>query len=230
MAIYKPAGLLVHRSDIDRHETQFAVQLVRNQIGRKVYPVHRLDKPTAGVLLFALNPESAKNINLQFSAHTVYKEYQAVVRGHTPDDGIVDHPIVRLPDKYTDGPISTEAKPQQAVTRFETLNTTELPHAVGRYSTARYSLVKLVPETGRKHQLRRHMKHISHHIIGDTSYGDGRHNRFFRVQFDCRRLLLCATRLVVKHPESQQEISLYTDVDALFSELLSRAGLSQGDG
>ena len=102
VAINKPSGLLVHRSPIDRHETRFALQMVRDQLGQRVYPVHRLDKPTSGVLLFALSPEMARGLSEQFSAHIVQKRYMAVVRGWCPEQGLVDHPLKDKPDKIAD--------------------------------------------------------------------------------------------------------------------------------
>ncbi|MCK5895995.1 MAG: tRNA pseudouridine(65) synthase TruC [Cocleimonas sp.] len=202
VAINKPSGLLVHRSLIDRHETEFAIQTTRDQIGQFVYPVHRLDKPTSGVLLFALDKETARNITLQFSEKKVKKQYVAVVRGHTKVSDTIDYALKEQHDKMTDVNAKQDKEAQDAVTCYTRQATVELPFAVGRYATARYSLLHLMPTTGRKHQIRRHMKHIFHPIVGDTSHGDGKHNTFFRQQFDCHRLLLQANRLCLAHPIS----------------------------
>jgi len=102
VAINKPSGLLVHRSPIDRHETRFALQMVRDQIGQHVYPVHRLDKPTSGVLVFALSSELARQISTQFAAGSVSKHYLAVVRGHCPPQGSIDHPLQEKLDRIAD--------------------------------------------------------------------------------------------------------------------------------
>lgn len=199
VAIHKPAGLLVHRSELDRHETRFAVQMLREQIGQWVWPAHRLDRGTSGVLLFALDPATAGMVGRQFEAQEVEKTYLAVVRGHPPEAGDIHHPLVRPKDdreiKRDPGP------PQPAHTRYRRLATVELPYPVDRYPTSRYALVELHPETGRRHQLRRHLKHISHPIIGDATYGKGRHNRLFAELFGTPRLLLACTGLALNHPD-----------------------------
>ncbi|MDD1668113.1 MAG: tRNA pseudouridine(65) synthase TruC [Methanomicrobiales archaeon] len=224
VAVNKPSGLLVHRSPIDRHETRFALQLVRNQVGRRVYPVHRLDKPTSGLLLFAFTPEAARRLVENFAAGTVRKTYLAVVRGYAPEGGTIDYPLVEEPDKC-DYPSARAAKdPQQAVTDFRCLARIELPCAVGRYSSARYSLVSVAPRTGRRHQLRRHFKHIFHPIIGDTRYGEGRHNRFFRQELDSHRLLLHAAELTVPHPVTGAPLDLIAPPDREFLAVLARLG------
>lgn len=200
IAIDKPSGLLVHRSDIDRHETRFAVQLLRDQIGRRVHPLHRLDRGTSGVLLFALDGETAGAVGRQFERNEVEKTYLAVVRGWPPEAGVIDHPLSRLHDDYG-RPAAGE--PQPAVTRYRRLAAVELPVAVDRYPTSRYALVALHPETGRQHQLRRHLKHIAHPIIGDATHGKGRHNRYFQQRFGCARLLLACTAMRLLHPDGR---------------------------
>lgn len=221
IAIDKPAGLLVHRSDIDRHETRFAVQLLRDQIGRRVWPVHRLDRGTSGVLLFAVDPEITRRLAEQFESNAVDKTYLAVVRGWPPESGCIDHPLAVQADEYA-GLSGKEA--QAAVTHFRRLATVELPFAVERYPTSRYALVALHPETGRRHQLRRHMKHIAHPIIGDATHGKGVHNRFFQRQFDCHRLLLACVELRFKHPVSGEVLTLEARPDGQFGEVLERLG------
>ncbi len=222
VAINKPAGLLVHRSMIDRYETQFAVQVLRDQIGQRVYPVHRLDKPTSGVLLFALDADTARQMGEIFTQRATEKCYLAVVRGYCAAEGVIDYPLKEQLDKMTDGKADQQKPPQPAVTVYQRLNQVELPHAVGRYATARYSLLQLQPQTGRKHQLRRHMKHIFHPIVGDTSHGDGKHNTLFREQLNCRRLLLHAETLSFTHPHQQQLIVLKAGLDGAFSAVLQR--------
>jgi tRNA pseudouridine65 synthase len=226
VAINKPSGLLVHRSLIDRHETAFALQQTRDQIGQFVYPVHRLDKPTSGVLLFALSSDIARQLTQQFTDKAVQKRYLAVVRGYTEKEGKIDYALKQQLDKMTDAKAVQDKAAQTAVTQYRREAVVELPFAVGRYATARYSLLSLRPETGRKHQLRRHLKHIFHPIVGDTSHGDGKHNAFFRAHFDCYRLLLHADQLALTHPVSQDkivikaplEVDFKTIVDALFND------------
>ncbi len=222
VAINKPSGLLVHRTMIDRHETRFAVQLLRNQLKQRVYPVHRLDKPTSGVLLFALNRDIARQVGTSFSEQQIYKRYMAVVRGWPDDEGEIDYALTDGPDF---GSQVDDAVARPAVTRYRTLARCEVPFAVGRYQQSRYALVEMTPLNGRRHQLRRHFKHIFHPLIGDTSYGEGRHNRLFREQFDCQRLLLHACELRLTHPLSGKELRLQTDVPENFAQVLQAAGL-----
>lgn len=224
VAVNKPAGLLVHRSMIDRHETEFALQLVRDQIGQRVYPFHRLDKPTSGVLVFGLNAEIGRQMTELFTTRAVEKQYLAVVRGYTVEEGLIDYPLKEQLDRIADAQADTDKAAQPAVTGYRRLNTIELPHPVGPYQTARYSLVALTPQTGRKHQLRRHMKHIFHPIVGDTTHGDGRHNQLFRDEFDCHRLLLAATRLSFVHPVSGERLVIEARPGPLFERILDRFG------
>jgi tRNA pseudouridine65 synthase len=219
VAVNKPAGLLVHRSWLDPHATEFALQKVRNQIGKFVYPVHRLDRPTSGVLLFALDKKCAKNISEQFIAHTTRKHYLAIVRGHL-GDGELDYPLKEKLDKIADKKAQLDKPAQEAFTEYRCLQQTELPIAVRPYDSSRYSLMELTPKTGRKHQLRRHMAHLRHPIIGDTSHGDGKHNAMFRENFDCQRLLLHAAYLAVNHPISKQLIEIRAPLGTSFKDIL----------
>jgi len=224
VATDKPAGLLVHRSPIDRHETRFALQLLRDQIGQRVYPVHRLDKPTSGVLLFALSPEIAASLSSQISARSVTKDYLAIVRGYCPARGEIDHAISDKADAIADRDRRQPRAAQEAQTRYRCLATVELPYAVDRYPQSRYSLVHLQPRQGRKHQLRRHMKHIGHPIIGDAKYGKGVHNRFFQAQFGCSRLLLACVGMQLVHPVSGEPLLIATGPGDGFAQLLRAFG------
>jgi tRNA pseudouridine65 synthase len=222
VAINKPSGLLVHRSKIDPHETRFALQMLRDQIGQHVYPVHRLDKPTSGVLLFALSSEIAGKISQDFSDHRVEKNYLAVVRGYAPEQGTINHPLKDKADKFADRDKSEQKPARQAISHFSRLATIELPVFVDRYPQSRYSLLEVRPITGRKHQIRRHLKHIGHPIIGDAKYGKGVHNRFFQQHYDCGRLLLVCTRLGLTHPVSKESLQLNAQLDKPFNSLLER--------
>jgi len=224
VAINKPSGLLVHKSPIDRHETEFALQMVRDQIGQYVYPIHRLDKPTSGVLLFALNAEILKTMSLLFRSHEVSKEYIAIVRGYTQEEELIDYPLKQMLDTKEQKRLGITKEAQEAQTHYECLATVELPYPVSRYPVARYSLVKLLPKTGRKHQLRRHMKHIFHPIVGDTKHGRGEHNQLFREKFECHRLLLHSHRVSFIHPVTQEKLVLEAEVDETFMMLFEDFG------
>ncbi len=220
VAINKPSGLLVHKSMIDRHEIYFAMKILRDQIAQWVYPIHRLDKPTSGVLLFALDKYTAKLMSEQFREHTTKKTYLCVVRGYTDESGLINHALKEKLDKIADKDVKAEKEPQEAVTEYETLSSVELDAAVGRYDKTRYSLVKVLPQTGRKHQIRRHMKHISHHILGDTKYGRGEHNKFIREHYNCHRLLLHALSLEFTHPYTKERLVINADLDEIFSFII----------
>ena len=225
VAIDKPSGLLVHRSWLERHETQFAMQMTRDLIGQHVYPVHRLDRPTSGVLLFALDPQTARTLSEDFAQHRVQKEYLALVRGWTPEQLFIDYPLKEELDKIADKFATVDKPAQEAQTQLQRLQTVELPYAVSaKHPTSRYSLVRLMPHTGRKHQLRRHMAHIFHPIVGDTKHGDGRHNRLFREQYDCQRLMLCNLSLTIQHPQLQSPLRIQTELDAQWQQLFAQFG------
>ena len=211
-AIDKPCDIMVHQSRIGT-DRQFVVQLLRDQLGQRVWPVHRLDRATSGVLLFALDRDTASDVGKQFMAQEVTKRYLAVARGWVAEQGEIDHPLKK--DKRAD-------EGQPARTRFRRLATSELPIALGEHQTVRHSLVEAFPETGRRHQIRRHFKHISHHLIGDTTYGDGRHNRLFRQHLGCHRLLLHASVLALKHPADGSILQLKAELGGAFRELVER--------
>jgi len=220
VAVNKPAGLLVHRSSIDRHEHENAMQVVRDQLGQWVYPFHRLDKATSGVLVFALDRETARLMTQSFTEERISKKYLAVVRGFTNETERIDHPLKNILDRTTDQKADKDKPPKPAVTDYRRLASVELPHPVGRYSTARYSLIAASPLTGRNHQIRRHLKHIFHPVLGDTTYGDGRQNDFFRRQFNCHRLLLHAGKIEFIHPHTGQPLQIRAQLDDIFDALL----------
>jgi tRNA pseudouridine65 synthase len=226
VAIDKPSGLLVHRSKIDRHETRFAMQMLRDQIGRHVYPVHRLDKPTSGVLLFALNPDTARIMTERFTQRQVTKRYLAIVRGYTDDQGRIDKPLRKEYDPMTDRQARRDKEAQSAITEYRTLARAELPYPVRPYDTGRYSLLCLHPLTGRRHQIRRHLNHIAHPVIGDVNHGDRYHNQFFRRHFDCHRLLLMAQGLEFIHPVTNGTIRVEASMDDAYVRVMSGIGWS----
>lgn len=228
--INKPAGMLVHRSNIDRQESTFVLQELRNQLDQHVFPIHRLDKPTSGILMFGLHADVAAQLSKQFVERTVKKRYWMLCRGFTPDQGIIDHALVPHDDfkslRKKQGKEIIAKPAQTAETWFRTLEKTEIPMLVDKYPSSRYSLVEAEPKTGRKHQLRRHFKHISHPIIGDPRYGKGTHNRYFANNLGCNRLLLHAQSLEFQHPESGESICIDCKPGGVFLNVLKQLGLT----
>ncbi len=222
-AIDKPAGLLVHPSPIERRATN-AIALIREQMGIKAYTVHRLDRPTSGVLIFAKNPESANKLNLCFAERQVQKTYLCVCRGYTEEQGLIDYPLKEIIDKVADKNANPNKPAKEAVSEFRRLGTVELPIPVSKYPAARYSLVEVKPKTGRKHQIRRHLKHIFHPLVGDTQHGDGKHNKLFREHFGLDRLLLMATRLEFIHPFTGQAVEIHAPVSPWVDQLFREFG------
>lgn len=224
VVVNKPSGLLVHRSAIDRQETVFALQLVRDQLGQRVYPVHRLDRPTSGVLVFALSSENARKLSIEFAEGRVAKTYLAVVRGTPPAEALIDYPLKEELDEKADPWARTDKPSQPAVTAISTLNTIELPIKVDKYPTSRYALVKAQPKTGRKHQIRRHLRHLGHPIIGDVAHGSGKHNRFFRTEFEVNRLLLACTEMSFLHPRESRMVNVKAPLSDEFQALVVKLG------
>ena len=220
VVVDKPSGLLVHRSPIDRHETRFALQLLRDQLGQRVYTIHRLDKGTSGVLAFGLDPDTAREYSALFAQREVVKTYVALVRGWPKVEGVIERPLAAVEDERS-GP--QDMRPREAQTAYRRIATFELPVRVDRYPSSRYALVELSPHTGRRHQLRRHLSGASHPIVGDSTYGKGVHNRLFRELFGVQRLLLACTRLELpalgEHGALRIEAPLAPEFAALLSQL-----------
>jgi len=219
VAINKPSGLLVHRSDIDRQAQEFALQLTRDTVGCAIYPVHRLDRPTSGVLLFAKASEHARALSQGFTEHTIQKAYLAVVRGFPGTQGHIDHSLTFLSDTKRDRRSTKIGQLETASTYYHCLATHEIPVAIEKYPQSRYGLVACFPITGRRHQIRRHLKHISHPIIGDARYGRGRHNRYFADHLQAGRLLLHAHCLSFQHPCSREWIQIHAPLDTTMHQL-----------
>jgi tRNA pseudouridine65 synthase len=204
-AVTKPPGLLVHRTGLDAGETRFALQMLRDHLGRPVWSAHRLDKGTSGVLLFALNPETARLLGKAFeSGQGLQKTYHAVVRGWPEAEGLIDHPLKRMPDDMR----TERLEVQPAQSRFTTLRRFELPLPQQGFASTRCAELALHPLTGRRHQLRRHMKHIAHPIIGDATHGKGPLNRAVAGLLGLQRLWLHAESLTLPHPVNGQRLQL----------------------
>lgn len=232
VAVAKPSGLLVHPSGAAPDRIT-CLSLLRAELGRWVYPVHRLDRGASGVLLFALDPETAGALGGAFADRRVSKTYLAVTRGVLPDAGLIDAPLAddpahvggraRSPARDAKDTKDTKA-PAEARTTFRRLAHVELPYAVGRYATSRYSLAEVEPLTGRTHQIRRHMAHIRHPLVGDVTWGEGRHNRLFRDVFGVHRLLLHASALRLTHPRTGADLLLRAPVPSELASLFDRLG------
>lgn len=212
VAINKPHGLLVHRSPIASDASEFAVQLLRDQLGQRVYPVHRLDRKTGGVLLFALSETMNAAMQQQFMNGQVDKTYLAIVRGYTDDEQTIDYPLRR-----DDGPGTL----QDAVTHLKTLQRTEVPISFGKHATSRYSLVELIPETGRMHQLRKHMAHILHPIIGDRPHGCNKQNKLFLEHFEMNTMLLHAQQLSFTPPGAADPVMVKAPLQVEFARMIT---------
>lgn len=283
VAVDKPAGLFVHRSFMDKDEIYFALQLVRDQIGQYVYPVHRLDRPTSGVLLFALSKDVATKLSEAFANKSsqadalvatgnntvkdadindiseisdlaMVKTYYALVRGHlsatveqdrsleeakrhidsnnsmgadesanTTESaiGFIDHPLKEKLDKLGDKNVSRDKPAQSAQSYYQVKQQASLAITVGKFNSVRYSLVKVQPVTGRRHQIRRHLAHLRHPIIGDINYGDNKQNPFFIEHFGFKRLMLIAKSLEFNHPVTKEKIKISASFDNQWQQVFA---------
>lgn len=215
IAVNKPHGLLVHRSKIANDVETFALQLLRNQIQQRVYPIHRIDRKTSGLLLFALHAEAHSLVGKQFEENTVEKKYTTILRGYTDDTGEIDYPLE-----------NEKGKLQDALTYYKTLARTEIDLPNGRYTTSRYSLVEARPHTGRTHQLRKHFAHILHPILGDRPHGCNKQNRLWKEKFDMTIMLLHAQELAFFHPYDNQTVRIHAPLSAEFDRVLDIINLS----
>jgi len=209
IAINKPHGLLVHRSKIANDATEFALQLLRDQVGRQVSPVHRLDRKTSGILLFAFEKDVEIAMHKQFQEGLVQKKYLAILRGYAPEKLDIDYALAK-----ENGTI------QEAFTSFITLQRAEIDVPFGKHPTSRYSLVEATPTTGRMHQLRRHFAHIFHPIIGDRKHGCNKQNRFFKEQFEMTTMLLHASELTFSHPVTSAVVTIKADLQDEFKRVM----------
>lgn len=209
VAINKPHGLLVHQSPIARDADEFAIQLLRDQIGQRVFPAHRLDRKTSGVLVFTLDKETDRALQMQFQEKKTDKRYLALLRGFAPEEMTIDYALHR-----DDGVL------QDAVTHFKRLETFEIPFPQGKFPTSRYSLVEANPETGRMHQLRKHFAHIFHPIIGDRPHGCNKQNKFWLENFQMNKMLLHASELTIIHPQTNEKLQLKAEMSTEFKRVL----------
>ncbi len=215
VVINKPHGLLVHRSPIASDVQEFALQKLRDQIQQKVYPVHRLDRKTSGLLLFGLSSEAARKIQIQLEQSETKKKYLAIVRGYFPDTIEVDYSLT-----------NDRGKLQEAFTSFKTISRSELEIPMGNFSTSRYSLIEAYPKTGRMHQIRKHLNHLRHPVIGDRPHGCNKQNKLFKERWNMITMLLHAQEFDIKHPITNEKLSLKAPLFQPFNEMINTLKLS----
>lgn len=209
VAINKPNGLAVHRSGYVGNADVYAVQELRNQIGQFVYPCHRIDRKTSGVLIFALDTGVNALMQKQFAENQVKKKYLAIVRGYTNDSGLIDYPLT-----------NEKGKTQDAVTGYKSIQRAEAEIPFGKFKTSRYSLVEAYPQTGRLHQIRKHFAHILHPIIGDRPHGCNKQNKLFKEKFEMTTMMLHAAEIVFNHPVTQKEIIINAGIHLEFKRMM----------
>lgn len=215
VVIDKPPGFFVHRSSYDNTSSQIILPMLRNQIGQKVFPVHRLDRKTSGALVFALNPIAQRKYNQYFAEKMIKKEYLAIVRGYAEDEFVVDYSLT-----------TERGENQPARTVFKTISRVEIPiPSSDRYTSSRYSLLKAFPETGRQHQIRRHLAHVRNPIVGDRPYGCSKQNRFFLSQWQTSRMFLHAWKLELPGLTHEHPIFIEVPPDPEFVTMLGILGL-----
>lgn len=215
VVVNKPAGLLVHKTKIAEEQNEFLIQKLRDQLGRKVYPAHRLDRKTSGVIVCALDKEVDAILQANMRDDSAQKYYVCVVRGYVPERGCIDSPLKK-----------ENGKLQEAKTLFAKLQETEIPVFVSRYPQSRYSIALVHPKSGRMHQIRRHMAHIRHYIIGDLKHGECKHNKMFKENFDLKNMLLHAWRLKFKHPVHEKWIECEAPFPIHFIQIFLKIGLN----
>lgn len=209
VVVNKPHGLLVHRSSIARDVEVYALQLVRDMIGQRVYPVHRLDRKTSGCLIFALSKEVNADLGAQLASKEVQKVYHAIVRGYTETEDTIDYPVKDDRDRI-----------QDAITHYKRLKTYEIPVPLGKHPTSRYSFIEVMPETGRFHQIRKHMNHLRHPILGDRPHGCSKQNRLWKNKYDMMTMMLHARSITFNHPTTKEEITLTADYSEEFVRVI----------
>ena len=229
VAVHKPPGMLIHRTRLATEVRECLLQTVRDQLGRHLYPIHRLDRPTSGVVLFGLSSEVARDVSAQFVERTVDKRYLAIVRGHIQESGVIDSPMKEKLDRIADAKARQDKEPQSAETHWKRLHYATLEVPVGRYPTARYSVVEVHPRTGRKHQIRRHLRRLPHPILGDREYGDRDHNQYFREQLGIGELLLSAVSLAFDHPATGEPTVIHGPLTEGFERAFEVLGVPSSD-
>ena len=215
VVVSKPAGLLVHKTKIAEEQVAFLVQYLRDQIGKKVYPAHRLDRKTSGVLVCAIDKEADAKLQANLRDVEAEKYYVCLVRGFLPDKGIIDSPLKK-----------ENGKLQEAKTLFAKLDQTTIDVYVSKYPQSRYSIGLVLPKSGRMHQIRRHMAHIRHYIIGDLKHGECKHNKMFKEKMELNNMLLHAWRIRFKHPITNEWVEVEAPFPSYFEDTFLKIGLN----
>ncbi|MFI8620655.1 pseudouridine synthase [Marinomonas sp. NPDC078689] len=223
VVVNKPAGLLVHRTELDKTEEDAVVQRLRDQTGRWVFPVHRLDRGTSGVLVMAFSPQTARYLSEQFANAATAKTYHCLVRGFCPDQGVIDYPLAKLNEQKGMSRFKIEGTEKEAQTEFVCVQHYQLPVPVSRYDAMRLSWVEASPKQGRKHQIRRHFKHQFHPLVGDTCYGCRHINKVVRTLWpDEQRLMLHASSLTFFHPHTHKSMTFNAPFDDQLNAVLAK--------
>lgn len=209
VGINKPHNLMVHPSDKNNEDRPTAMYILKEQLQKWIYVTHRLDSKTSGAILFAVNAKVQKKINAQFEKRLNKKIYYAIVRGYADDRGVIDYDLT-----------NTKGKTQSAITSYETVARTEIDLAFGDHATSRYSLLKVMPETGRYHQIRKHLAHINHPIIGDRPHGCNKQNKLFKTHFKSTDMFLHAWSLTFMHPKLEEDVTIQANFQPAFSKML----------
>jgi tRNA pseudouridine65 synthase len=212
--INKPHNLLVHRTSISEEKEEFALQILRDQLGCWVSPCHRIDRKTSGILVFAKSKDADSKMGKLFHENKVKKQYLALVRGFLPENGTCDRPLE-----------NEKGKIQEAITHFKCLQKVELEIEVSRYPTSRYSLAEISPETGRMHQIRRHFAQMRHYLIGDKTHGECKQNKMFETRFGLKTMLLHASEMEFSHPFTHKKIRINAELSEEFTRILKEIGM-----
>ncbi len=205
---------MVHRSKIGAHIGKIILQELRDQIGKYLYPVHRLDSKTTGVLIFALDRDTAVFFGKLFGQGQIKKRYHAIVRGWMQNNGVVDYSLT-----------NDRGKKQNAITKYAVISKAEIALSDGRFETSRYSLIECNPLTGRMHQIRKHMNHLRHPILGDRPHGCNKQNRLWKKEFDLTDMMLHAKSLTFEHPVSHEFIQIHAAYPKEFVRVLNILGI-----
>ncbi|MBJ7538202.1 pseudouridine synthase [Marinomonas transparens] len=223
IAVNKPAGLLVHRTELAKEEEDAVVQRLRDQTGQWVFPVHRLDRGTSGVLVMAFSPDIARQLAAQFAESQTRKTYHCLVRGFCDKSGVIDYPLAKLNEKKGRSRFKIVGTEKAAETSFLSLAQYQLPVPVSRYDNTRLSWLEVTPKQGRTHQIRRHFKHQLHPLVGDSRYGCRHINKVIKdIWSEDYRLMLHASKLEFTHPATKEVKMLNAGFDKKITTVLDR--------